>query len=1325
MGETGDAYRCFLFSLFDEFSLDLAVLFDRHSVQGRLFPREAALLALLDQINHFEIEPFWAEDETIGWIYQYFNSQEERKQMRKASQAPRNSRELAVRNQFFTPRYVVEFLTDNTLGRIWYDMTRGHTALKDLCRYLVRRPNEIFLAAGETAPETAEENLENLSQEELLKQPVYVPFRRLKDPRELRMLDPACGSMHFGLYAFDLFETIYEEAWHIETDLGPDVFDRSTHLKPLQETFTGFDEFKKVIPQLIIEQNIHGVDIDPRAVQIAGLSLWQRAQRAWHQMGIKSGHRPAIRKSNIVCAEPMPGEKEMLREFTATIFDKMHLAGEAGTLLKIEQEITSAISDAKEAYNNELLRKKEQEGFLPGMAPKREPTLFDFAELHHDGDFWETAEEKILTALQNYAAQAESHEGQKRLFAEDAAKGFAFIDLCRKRFDVVLMNPPFGEPCIQTSELLQSKYGEANADVDAAFVDRSLDFLQQAGQIGGIYNRTQFFKGYLSNWRDRNLLVDRQIEVCIDLGLGVLDGAMVEAAAYVTSPANNNRPAVFITALSFVDKETAVIDGYVNVVNGTIGENCRVVPPILLLQLPAHRISYWVAYRLLKAFREHQALEGTYGYARQGLITSDNERFLRLIWEIPIVKLSCASLISINDGNAKKQSHNWFPYAKGGDYSPYFGDIHLAVNWGNNGREICNFFRNGRLASRPQNRSFYFDRALTYTERTASDISPRAMPDGCIFDCKGPIVAASVDQHQLYGLLALLNSRTFKYFVELFLAGGDSSVSVGAARQFTQSIVGSVPVPKVFSERHHKLGDYAKQIWNNFAEKNAMSETSRFYCTMIHEKFRKNQNIRQSIYEEDKENDSRHIRILALSKLIEDLVNDLYELDLEALKEIKKVCGEHPNQFENGTFIELQEEEQIRVLRMPIEEIISDLRGQGNVPRSITKMCYSADRWLEVLSINYLTRPDIIIRQKQKFGIFDPNRVAERAVDLLNYLFGLLFGRWDIRFATGERHPPKLPDPFDPLTICPPGMFQNDKGLPGEKKDVPFDYPIRITWHGILVDDEGHIEDVGLRVRESIEVVWKERTEVIEQELCVILNVKTLREYFRRPLSFFTEHLKRYSKSRRQAPIYWPLQTPSCSYTLWIYYHRLTDQTLYTCVNDFVEPKLKTVMDNLTALRNQTTRSSAEEKDLVRLTDLESELKDFRDELLRIAGFWKPDLNDGVQITASPLWKLFQHRQWQKKLKDTWKKLETGEYDWAHLACSIWPERVLRKCHSDRSLAIAHDVENDFWEEMEVPVIRRGKDTGKTKLEWHPKPLTEDRLQELIHQKMAAMRSSH
>ena len=121
-----------------------------------------------------------------------------------------------------------------------------------------------------------------------------------------------------------------------------------------------------------------------------------------------------------------------------------------------------------------------------------------------------------------------------------------------------------------------------------------------------------------------------------------------------------------------------------------------------------------------------------------------------------------------------------------------------------------------------------------------------------------------------------------------------------------------------------------------------------------------------------------------------------------------------------------------------------------------------------------------------------------------------------------------------------------------------------------------------------------------------------------------------YSEGRRQAPIYWPLQTSSGSYTLWVFYHRLNEQTLYTCVNDFVEPKLQQAEKGLSPLQGKSPRSSQEVKELAKLTELTSELRDFRDELLRLAKFCKPNLNDGVQITAAPLWKLFQDKARQK-----------------------------------------------------------------------------------------------
>ncbi|QJR79571.1 SAM-dependent methyltransferase [Alteromonas pelagimontana] len=542
LGETGESYVHYLFSIFDEFALDLSVLFDRFSAQGRLFPSSPVLLELLGLINQEEIASLWAEDETIGWIYQYFNSQEERKKMRDASQAPRNSRELAVRNQFFTPRYVVEFLTDNTLGRIWYEMTKGQTKLVKACEYLVRRPYEIFLKQGEEAPE--QESTEGLSQEELLKQTVYIEHRDLKDPRDIRMLDPACGSMHFGLYCFDLFELIYSEAWDIELKQGAEAFERESNHAPLTQTYSDKAEFLKHVPRLIIENNIHGVDIDPRAAQVAGMSLWQRAHNSWQKASVKPQLRPQITKSNIVCAEPMPGEKELLQEFTSqlkptvlgqlveVIFEKMQLAGDAGTLLKIEKEIEDAIASAKAVWQrqNQAL---SQFPDLVVMAKQRGEDDFDVSDIDEEG-FWLQVEQKILDALASYANYSSSGMSeQRRLFASDAAKGFAFIDLCKKWFDVVLMNPPFGEFSITWKDEAKRNYPLSYNDILAAFVERGLDLTNTKAKLGAITSRTCFFLASFKGWREEVVLKQAKTENFVDLGLGVMDDAMVEAAAYI------------------------------------------------------------------------------------------------------------------------------------------------------------------------------------------------------------------------------------------------------------------------------------------------------------------------------------------------------------------------------------------------------------------------------------------------------------------------------------------------------------------------------------------------------------------------------------------------------------------------------------------------------------------------------------------------------------------------------------------------------------------------------------------------------------------------
>src|SRR5262249_38990388 len=148
-----------------------------------------------------------------------------------------------------------------------------------------------------------------LPQEELFKQPVYIPHRPTKDPRDIKVLDPACGSGHFLLYCFDLLMVIYEEAY-ADPELGP----------ALKKDYPTLEIMRRAVPGLILSRNLHGIDIDIRATQIAALALWLRAQRAYQDMGIKKD-RPKITRSNIVCAEPMPGEKDLLEGFLKTLHE--------------------------------------------------------------------------------------------------------------------------------------------------------------------------------------------------------------------------------------------------------------------------------------------------------------------------------------------------------------------------------------------------------------------------------------------------------------------------------------------------------------------------------------------------------------------------------------------------------------------------------------------------------------------------------------------------------------------------------------------------------------------------------------------------------------------------------------------------------------------------------------------------------------------------------------------------------------------------------------------------------------------------------------------
>jgi hypothetical protein len=496
------AYRHFLDWLGGLLSEEIGVLFNPNDSANRLYPPQRVLDDVLALINDEELAGIWAQDETIGWVYQYFTPKDLRDKARKESQAPRNFYELAFRNQFFTPRYVVQFLVDNTLGRIWYEMRQGETALKESCQYLVWQPNETF-------------------------------SRKKKDPRDIAVLDPACGSGHFLLYCFDVLQTMYEEAYD-DPDLGP----------ALKKDYPTRTDLKKAIPGLILRHNLHGIDIDLRATQTAALALWLRAQRAYQMMGLKGAERPKITRSNLVCAESMPGEQELLQEFVTVlrpkvlvqlvqaVFNKMTLTSEAGSLLKIENELTEAIEVARRQW---LARPKEEQLTLfpeEKRAKAEQMSLFDVSGITEE-QFWDEAEARVVDALRDYARQAANGKGLVRqLFTDDAVQGFAFVDICRKRFDVVLMNPPFGEASKPSRTYIEKSYPRTKNDVYAAFVERGLQLLRPHGMLGAITSRTGFFLSSFQKWREEILLKEARPTVFADLGYGVLDTAMVETAAY-------------------------------------------------------------------------------------------------------------------------------------------------------------------------------------------------------------------------------------------------------------------------------------------------------------------------------------------------------------------------------------------------------------------------------------------------------------------------------------------------------------------------------------------------------------------------------------------------------------------------------------------------------------------------------------------------------------------------------------------------------------------------------------------------------------------------
>jgi len=1155
----------------DELAHDAPVLFDPRNPLLALEPSPRALDDLAEIFSDSKLANVWADPETFGWTYQYFISDYERRSARETA-APRNSGELAVRNQWFTPRYVVDFLTHNTLGR----------------RLLEANPDS---ALGSTL--------------QMLVHPQIERGRPL-DLEEVRVLDPAVGSGHFLLGCYDVLECAWKERGVAPPQAAPRIL-----------------------------QCLWGIDIDPRCAQVAAAALVLRARCCARDADLP---RPKIFTARSLPADPEAWHKAMqglggdLHPIVGRVREVLKDAPVLGSLLKVEEALSNEIED-----------------YAVCRAGGGAGTLFE--EAAHDE--FARARAAILESLRRVAAEASSTAAE-RLLAAEATDATGFIETMRGRYDAVLMNPPFGEPVPRCKPYLKCAYPwvpSQDTNLEAAFVGRGLQLLNEKGYLGAITNRAGLSLASFESWRRQILLAHRLITLA-DLGYRIMEGAMVEAAAYVVGAASRRSgdQAIFLRLVKDTDRAQALALACQAAREGNAGNRVFRVAPEELEEIPGAPLAYWVPRSMRQLFTETPSLEGIGADVREGLGTRDDFRFVRAFWEVDPAKIARSRKETF-------EGKRWVPFAKGGEYSPYYADIHLVVDWEDDGRRIGEFEK-----AVVRNAQYYFHPGLTWPSRTTSGFSPAVLPAGCVFSDRGRSLFPRSGESQKM-LLVVLNSRTWRSLTGSLTQAAEEAFS-GPARDYSVGIVKRLPWPGLaLSEQvQHELALCGIKLVSVCASLHSGNEITRRFLSpdvVNLTGFTLTERVAKALAARD----STLAAGLEVSLDAERVLHEALGLVSEATAYLDEEYGPHPASYTHEDLSSDEKEKFAHVYRMSIGEIIDEaIKSHGGL-RTIATKSYFLDRHLEVLAHVFRRHPEVLVEARRRLGLLPPEEPRRSAEDILSYLIGCAFGRWDIRIGRDPSLAPTPPDPFDPVPVCPPGMLVGGDGLP--VREAPFGYPLELPPDRILLDEEGHPWDVVLRMRRVAEFLFDDADAILE-ELEQILG-QELREYLRR--DFFKVHLGRYSKSRRKAPIYWYLSVPSRNWGIWVYAPILSRETLFAIVGE-ARRKENGLAQLIEELHRQLSRASARErqslaKRLDSNEELSRELKAFLKEAERVANLgWEPDLDDGIILCAAPLTSLFpawrQTGRGDSKVpgdpEEALRMIKAGKFPWATV--SQWKESL-------------------------------------------------------------------
>ncbi|QKG81083.1 BREX-1 system adenine-specific DNA-methyltransferase PglX [Tenuifilum thalassicum] len=666
-----------------------------------LLPTSIELLAIIDAFNAIEKDAdvgadIWQSDDILGWLYESYNNY--KKDTHKASGSKTEYNKVSIQSQVYTPRWVVQFLVDNSLGKLYL----------------------------ETFPDS------NIKEKYKI---AYAPAKRtreIKPLHEIKVIDPATGSGNFLLYAFDLFYDLY--------------------LDQIENYGADYDEDE--IPKLIIENNLHGIDIDDRAVQLAQLGLYIKAKRKKRSIKIK--------RFNVVSSDFFLPDYEQVK----------HLF-ENGEKLKPELEkiVIDLWSDLQKAYKfGSLLRLQEKFSLQLHGLVKEEQGLNINLFTEQNLQSYEAFRQNFFGNLQKAIEHNKTKEGLNFLNTK-TADAITFLRLLTQKYDVAVANPPytdssdFGPELKKFVEANYKKPHKFNTNLYAVFIKRNMELLDVDGKIGMIHPLTFM---YIKSFEDvrKEILNHYHISILVEFGMGGLfpQNIFVDPAFYVLeSNKLNEEKTIFIS-----------LDQYSNTFNQTrkklflseaIDDFIANKPNKHLFLLDQEKLKiidswpfiYWISDAFREKFRG-EVLEKYYHIA-QGLITGNNERFLRFNWEIIITK---------ELDNNFSFDFKWVKYAKGGPFNKWYGNLWLVVNWERSGEEIKNYFdSSGKLKSRPQNEKFYFEEGVTFSTTGSKGSTFRYLPKNSIFDGKGSSIflKEKKDDIRYEFLLGLLNSKLSFYIV--------------------------------------------------------------------------------------------------------------------------------------------------------------------------------------------------------------------------------------------------------------------------------------------------------------------------------------------------------------------------------------------------------------------------------------------------------------------------------------------------------------------------------------------------------------------------------